>query len=68
MPKLGVDDLKALLAEAEEKGHEDVDVSHLQEEDEGSSFEGSEGPRRRSSSMSLSEGEPRDKAKKVRLR
>ncbi len=64
MPKLGVDDLKALLAEAEEKGHEDVDVSHLQEEDEGSSFEGSEGPRRRSSSMSLSEGEPRDKAKK----
>lgn len=64
MPKLGVEDLKALLAEAEEAGHEDVDVSHLAaEEDDGSSYDGSHDDSRHRSS-SISESDTSRKAKK----
>ena len=64
MPKLGVEDLKALLAEAEEAVHEDVDVSHLAaEEDDGSSYDGSHDDSRHRSS-SISESDTSRKAKK----
>ena len=64
MPKLGVEELKILLAEAEEKGQEDVDVSYLQEENDGSSFDGSESHRRRASSSSMSDIDNNVKSKK----
>ena len=52
MPKLDVKELKALLAEAEEKGHEDVDLSHIVPEPDDSSEDG--GSERRGSFIEIS--------------